>query len=146
MLRLVPLTLRDANAFVEQHHRHHKVERGCRAVMGVENGQLRGVAILGRPKSRVIQAERFTAEVTRVCTDGTPNACSMLYSACARAAAALGYRKVITYILKTESGTSLQASGWRVDGESNGGSWGCPSRKRTDKAPTGPKVRWAKDL
>ena len=146
MLKLAPITLHEANAFIQLHHRHHPRVRGCRAVVGVENGELRGVAVLGRPVSKTVQAEKFTAEVTRLCTDGTKNACSMLYSACARAAAALGYRKVITYILVTEDATSLRASGWHFERITKGGSWDTPSRRRQTKAPTCMKLRWAKDL
>lgn len=93
-----------------------------------------GVAVVGRPVARMLQ-DGFTAEVTRLCTDGTRNACSMLYSACWRAAKALGYRKMITYILNTEPGTSLKAAGWKVIGERGGGSWSVPSRPRVDNHP-----------
>jgi len=88
----------------------------------------------------------YTAEVTRLCTDGTPHACSLLYGAAARAAKALGYRKIITYILESESGVSLRASGWRMDRQSGGGSWSRPSRGRDDKHPTEAKTRWVRDL
>jgi len=146
-LKLVPVILREANAFIRTHHRHHSNERGARFVVGVENGHLRGVAVLGRPKSRMIQElEPGTAEVTRCCTDGTKNACSMLYSACARGAAALGYRKIITYILAAENGLSLKASGWSCDGPAGGGSWDRADRHRTDKAPIVPKIRWSKQV
>jgi hypothetical protein len=84
----------------------------------------------------------FTAEVTRCCTDGTRNACSMLYRAAWRAARAMGYRKLITYTLAEEGGASLRASGWRIVGEVTGRSWSCPSRPRVDKHPTQGKLRW----
>lgn len=142
-LQLRPVTLREANAFVAQHHRHHRAVRGCIACVGVERGDaLVGVAIVGRPVSRVLAAQGRTAEVTRLCSDGSRNACSMLYGAAWRAARALGYQRLITYTLAEEPGTSLRAAGWRFDGEAGGGSWSCPSRPRVDKAPTGVKHRW----
>jgi hypothetical protein len=102
------------------------------------NPKIVGVAVVGRPVARMSQ-NGLTLEVTRLCTDGTKNACSMLYSACWRATKALGYRKLITYILDNEPGTSLKASGWKLIGERGGGSWSVPSRPRTDKHPLQPK-------
>jgi hypothetical protein len=84
----------------------------------------------------------FTLEVNRSCTDGTPNANSMLYGACMRAAFALGYKKVITYTLKSESGASLTAANWKCIGEAGGGSWNRQSRPRVDKQPLQKKLRW----
>lgn len=103
--------------------------------------ELVGVAIVGRPISRVLD-DGLTLEVARVATDGTPNACSALYGAAWRVAREMGYRKIITYILDNEPGTSLRAAGWSCAGPAGGGSWSCPSRPRTDKAPTQPKLRW----
>jgi len=88
----------------------------------------------------------YTAEVTRLTTDGTRNVCSLLYGAARRAARALGYRRLITYTLATESGTSLVASGWKATATSSGGSWSVPSRPRVDKHPTVAKVRWEASL
>jgi hypothetical protein len=84
----------------------------------------------------------WTAEVTRVATNGTPNACSILYAACWRAARALGWRKLITYTLATEPGTSVRAAGWRELGAVTARSWDCPSRPRVDRAPLQAKIRW----
>ena len=96
MLRLVPVTLKQANAFVAAHHRHHKPVTGHKFSIGCEqDGQLVGVAIAGRPVSRHLD-NGLTLEVTRLCTTGAQNACSMLYAAAARAARAIGYRKIIT--------------------------------------------------
>lgn len=152
-LHLTHITLREANAFIKKHHRHHPAERGARFVVGVQtiddylNSELVGVAIMGRPKSRMLQQfEPWVIEVTRLCTDGTRNACSMLYGACARGAEALGYLRVITYILESESGVSLKASGWQCDGLTGGGSWNRKSRPRTDKAPIVKKFRWSKTV
>lgn len=107
MLELIPMTLREANAFVEQHHRHHKPVVGHKFSIGVSDGEkVVGVAIVGRPVGRFLD-DGWTLEVTRLCTDGTHNACSMLYAAAWRAARAMGYRRVVTYILESETGASL---------------------------------------
>lgn len=142
-LVVVPLTLRDANAFVEQVHRHHGTARGCKFSIGVvdEAGTIHGVAIVGRPTSRS-RDDGFTAEVTRLATDGCPNACSALYAAAWRAAKAMGYLRLGTYILATEPGTSLRAAGWSMVGEVRGRSWSCPSRPRVDRHPLTDKQLW----
>lgn len=141
-MRLTPITLREANAFVAQHHRHHKPARGCIACVAVSEGdQVRGVAIVGRPVARMLQ-DGWTAEVVRVCTDGARNACSMLYGAAWRAVRALGYRRLVTYTLPEEGGTSLRAAGWHLIGEAGGGSWSRESRPRVDDHPTQAKLRW----
>ncbi len=144
-LLLVPTTLREANGFVERLHRHHGPTRGHKfaVAVGSTDGVMRGVAIAGRPVARWMD-DGVTLEVLRVCTDGTPNVCSMLYGAVRRAAVAMGYpaRNVITYTLASEPGTSLKAAGWVLDGTTRGESWNRPNRARTDKAPTTPKNRW----
>lgn len=142
MLELVPMSLSDAAEFCAQHHRHHKPPVGGLFAVGVAAGELvRGVAVVGRPVARGNQ-DGWTAEVTRVATDGARNACSMLYAACWRAARALGYRKLITYTLASESGASLRAAGWRTVGEVRGRTWSCPSRPRVDRYPLQDKLRW----
>ena len=111
-LRLVPVSLREANAYVDAHHRHHRSVVGHKFSVGCEqNGELVGVAIVGRPVSRYLD-DGTTLEVTRLCSNGERNVCSFLYGAAARAAKALGYQKIITYTLDTEPGTSLRAAGW----------------------------------
>lgn len=97
--------------------------------------------IVGRPVARHLQDGR-TLEVTRCCTDGTRNACSMLYGAAWRATKAMGYTKLITYTLTSESGSSLKAAGWKVIGEAGGGTWNRPNRFRVDKHPTQLKLLW----
>jgi hypothetical protein len=132
--------LDEANAFVSQHHRHHKPVVGHLFSLGAAlDGQLVGVAIVGRPVARG-RDDGVTAEVTRLCTDGTKNACSFLYGASARAAFALGFKRIGTYILASEPGTSLTAAGWRQIGEVRGRSWSTPSRPRVDKHPTQAKL------
>lgn len=146
-LTIVPITLADANAFVEIHHRHHKKVVGHKFSIGVvdDSGTLRGVAIVGRPVSRH-RDDGFTLEVTRLATDGCGNAPSSLYSAAWRAARAMGYERIGTYTLVTEPGTSLRAAGWRVVHEVRGASWDRTDRPRTDKHPTVNKRLWEPDL
>lgn len=139
MLSTGHIELKDANAYVTEHHRHHKAVRGHRFSLACyENGRLCGVAIVGRPRSRHID-QHMTVEVLWLCTDGTRNACSKLYGACRRAARALGYSRLITYILDGEKGKSLLASGFSYCYTNKGGSWNQPGRPRTDKAPVCPK-------
>jgi hypothetical protein len=134
-LKHVRIDLAEANAFVAEHHRHHRPVVGHLFSIGAVMGEkVVGVAIVGRPVSR-FRDDGLTAEVTRLCTDGTKNACSFLYGACAKAAFALGFKRVGTYILATEPGTSLTACGWRMVGETPGKSWSVPSRPRVDKHP-----------
>lgn len=139
-LRAVPLDFTTAAAFVRLHHRHHTPPVGHKFSIGAEaGGGLVGVVIVGRPVARA-RDDGETLEVTRLCTTGHPNACSFLYGAAARAAFALGYRRIGTYILKREAGTSLAAAGWKCIAETKGGSWSTPSRPRVDKHPTEPKL------
>lgn len=134
-LETVRIGLDEANAFVAEHHRHHKPVVGHVFSVGAAlAGEIVGVVIVGRPVARM-RDDGETAEVTRLCTDGTKNACSFLYGAAARAAFALGFKRIGTYILATEPGTSLTASGWRCLGERGGGSWSVPSRPRVDTHP-----------
>lgn len=139
-LRLCRVELAEANDFVAKHHRHHKAVVGHKFSLGAMlDGELVGVVIVGRPVSRM-RDDGNTLEVTRLCTIGAKNACSFLYGAAARATFALGYRRIGTYILVSEDGASLRASGWRLIGERGGGSWSVPSRPRTDKHPTERKL------
>jgi hypothetical protein len=144
VLTVAPITLRAANAYVDLHHRHHGPSRGHKFSVSVVDatGAVRGVAIVGRPVARNLD-DGLTAEVTRLCTDGATNACSMLYSAAWRAAKGMGYRRIVTYILDSEGGSSLKAAGWIVASSScGGGSWSRSDRERMDKHPTGTKQRW----
>ena len=147
--------LKDANAFVAQHHRHHKPAVGHRFSLGAfVDGAMVGACIVGRPVARNTN-QRTCVEVTRLVTDGTYNACSALYAAAARAAKALGYERIQTFILETEPGTSLKASGWVNEGAAGGGQWFHTgfnegvlpgiSMNRDDQ-PTCGKTRWAKSL
>lgn len=145
----VPLELAEANALVHQYHRHHKPAQGHRFSLGVvdHEGNLHGAAIIGRPVARLAGSPRDVLEVVRLVTDGTPNACSALYAAAARAGLAMGYKRIQTYILDEEPGTSLRASGWVSEGVAGGGQWKHTDGKprRTDQ-PITPKERWARAL
>lgn len=145
-MNAIPLELKQANAFVEQLHRHHPPVHRDKFRIGCEhNGHLVGVVQLARPVSRMLD-DGDTIEVVRLCTDGTPHVCSFLYGRAARVARDMGYKRIITYILQDESGTSLKASGWRLDGLTDGGTWNCPSRPRKTAAPTCRKQRWIKEF
>lgn len=145
-LRSVPLELKEANAFVDKMHRHHDPVHRDKYRLGCEiDGKLVGVVQVGRPVSRSL-CDGKTLEVVRLCSDGTPQVCSYLYGAAARIARELGYSKIITYILKSEPGTSLKAVGWHKEMDIRGHSWNHQSRPRTTTAPTCDKQRWAKDL
>lgn len=114
-MNIIPITLRDANAFVEKHHRHNKRVVRAKFTIGLShNSKLIGVAIAGRPISRYLD-NGVTLEVYRVCTDGTRNATSFLYQRCKRIAQLMGFVKVITYTLQSESGSSLRAIGAKID-------------------------------
>jgi hypothetical protein len=142
-LTVTPINLLEANAFVARHHRHHKPVPGAKFALAVsdDDGQVRGVAIVGRPVARMSD-NGWTLEVNRCCTDGAKNACSMLYGAAWRAARALGYRRLVTYTLPEEGGASLRAAGWKLLGQAGGGSWDRKSRPRVDTAPTQTKLAW----
>lgn len=118
-LELVPITFAAAAEYVADHHRHHPDATGHKFSIGVAtipDGELVGVAIVGRPVARHFDDGR-TLEVNRVCTAGHPNANSMLYGATARAAFALGYTRLVTYTEASETGASLRAAGWRIIAE-----------------------------
>lgn len=151
MLHLKHVELRQANDFVATLHRHHKPVVGHRFSVGVqrvsaEDSVLVGVAICGRPVARGVN-HLSVLEVTRLCTDGTKNACSILYAACARAADALGYDRAQTYILEGESGTSLIAAGWVHLHDVAGRQWtGTDGKPRRTDQPTCDKQCWGKQL
>lgn len=144
MLTLTPVSLAEANAFVTQHHRHHRPVTGHKFSIGcIADGRLVGVAIVGRPVSRYLD-NGLTLEVNRLCTDGTKNACSMLYAAAWRAARAMGYQKIITYTLDTENGASLRAAGWICAGLAGGKRWTGSRRPAADLYPAQMKYRYEK--
>ena len=142
-LTIVPISLPEANEFVRTHHRRHNPMPGCKFCVAVasEDGIVHGVAIVGRPVARLLD-DGWTLEVNRTCTDGAKNANSALYGACRRVAFGLGYRKLITYTLPTESGVSLTAAGWKCIGEAGGGTWNRKARPRYDVHPLQVKLKW----
>lgn len=145
-LKAVPLELSQANAFVASFHRHHEPVHRDKFRIGCSlDGKLVGVAQIVRPVSRYLDDGK-TVEVVRLCTDGTKDVCSFLYAKAARIAKEMGYKRIITYILEDEPGTSLTAAGWRQDFITSGGKWSRPSRPRNTTAPTVPKKRYVKIL
>jgi hypothetical protein len=144
MLELQPLTFREAKAFIKEHHSHHNPPQGMKFCIGVNDGEsVVGVIVVGRPVSRRLD-DGWTAEVTRCCTIGVKNSASMLYGAAWRACKAMGYKKLVTYTLVEEKGTSLKAAGYKIVGQSKGGSWSSKNRPRIDTHPTGQKTIWEK--
>lgn len=160
-MKAIPLELKEAQQFINEFHRHHIASHRDKFRIGAEhNGKLVGVVQVGRPVARRLDDGK-TLEVLRLCTDGTKDVCSFLYSRAARIGKEMGYEKIITYILETESGTSLKASGWHLEADNVGGAngWNCPSRPREieseqtslfeqkQKYPMGiKKQRWVKML
>lgn len=146
-LRVIPIELGEANVAIAAWHRHHQPVVGHRFSIGAvdANDVLHGVCVVGRPVARLAGHPREVAEVTRLASDGTRNACSILYAAAARACQAMGFARIQTYILDSELGTTLLASGWVCEGPAGGGQWkhtdGRP--RRTDQPIEG-KMRWAK--
>ncbi len=139
----VPLHLKEANDFVRRFHRHCEPTAGGKFAMGCQkDGKLVGVVVAGRPICRRHDDGR-TLEVLRVCTDGTPNACSFLYARAARIARLLGYTRILTYTLEKESGASLKAVGARITGRVEPQEWSVPSRpRRSQEVYKAAKLRW----
>jgi len=141
-LILQPITLAEANEFIRQHHRHHGKVQGHRFSIAVgKDGIVVGVVVVGNPVARQLN-DGWTAEVTRLCTDDTKHVASKLYAAAWRACRAMGYKRLITYTLKSEPGTSLVAAGWKYIGLAGGGTWNRKGRPRVDKHPIGQKKLW----
>jgi len=118
-LSVTPVTLREANEFVFNFHRHNKPTQGGKFAIGaLYNDVVVGVAIVGRPVSAILD-NGYTAEVTRLCVndDAPKNSCSFLYGRCWRIWQQMGGKKIITYTLQSESGSSLKGAGWQIKGE-----------------------------
>ncbi len=141
-LELQPITYDEACTFIRQFHSHHLPPQGWKFGIAVNDGEkVCGVVTIGRPVARRLD-NGWTLEVTRCCTDGTPNTASMLYGAARRATFALGFKRLITYTLDVEPGTSLKAAGWKVIGAAGGGDWNCASRPRKYVGPQNQKTLW----
>jgi len=144
-MEIKPITFREASDFINENHRHHKATVGHKFSIGLYDGEkIVGVAVCGRPVSRYLD-DGETCEINRLCTDGTRNACSMLYGASCRVAKEMGYKKIITYILASENGASLKASGFICEGEAGGTHW-TGKRNRGQDIPNEMKTRWVKVL
>lgn len=140
-----PITLKKASEYINQNHRHHNATVGCKFAIGCfDNDKMVGCAVCGRPVSRHLD-DGLTCEINRVCTDGTHNACSMLYGACCRIAKAMGYKLIITYTLLSEPGSSLRASNFEDAGQAGGTHW-TGKRNRGQDIPAEMKRRWEKKL
>ena len=143
LMEIRPITFKFACDFINKNHRHHKATVGCKFCIGLyKNEKIIGVAVCGRPVSRVLDDGR-TCEINRLCTDGTRNACSMLYGACCRIAKEMGYKKVITYILESENGSSLKASNFTCEGKAGGIKW-TGIRDTGKDYPHEMKTRWSR--
>lgn len=142
-LNVVPVTFSEACAFIQQHHRHHLPPRFHKFSLAIADADnvIRAVCVVNRPVAIALD-DGWTLEVIRLASDGCQNACSCAYAAAWRATKALGYKKLITYILDTERGASLEAAGWRVVGVCGGGTWNRKARPRVDKHPLQKKIRW----
>lgn len=144
-MEIRPITYRTACDYVNANHRHHKAPQGHKFSIGLFDGDnMIGVAMVGRPVSRRLD-DGMTCEITRLCTDGTKNACSMLYGACCRVAKEMGYRDIYTYILESENGSSLKASNFICEGIAGGTHW-TGERNRGQEIPQEMKTRWHKRL
>ena len=144
-MNIQPITFKEACDFINQHHRHHKATVGCKFSVGLfEGSKMVGCAVCGRPVSRYLD-DGFTCEINRLCTDGTKNACSMLYGACCRIAKAMGYKLIITYILESENGAILKASNFVCDGRAGKPHW-TGERNKGQDIPKEYKQRWHRNL
>lgn len=144
MLKIRPCHIKEARDYVKEHHRHSIPPVGGKfAVACYDGDRLCGVAIAGRPVSRHSDDGR-TLEILRCCTDGTYNACSKLYGACCSIGFDMGYDRIITYTLETESGSSLRASGFMFDGKAGGKQWTGSRRREYYISPDVMKHRWVK--
>lgn len=144
-MNIRPISYKTACEYVNAHHRHHKAPQGNKFSIGAfDNEKMVGVAICGRPVGRFLD-DGYTCEITRVCTDGTKNACSKLYGACCRIAKEMGYEKIITYILESEDGASVKASNFICEGEAGGTHW-TGKRNKGQEIPHEMKTRWVRQL
>ena len=145
-MEIKPITFKQSSEFINKYHRHHNATVGCKFCVGLyDESKLIGCAVCGRPVSRFYD-DGLTCEINRVCVlDGHKNACSMLYGACCRIAKNMGYKKIITYTLESENGTSLKASNFICEGQAGGTHW-TGKRNKGQKIPDEMKNRWIKIL
>lgn len=141
-LRVVPVTIGAARAFVERHHSNHHAPVGGLLACAVADGdRLCCVAILSRPVARMLDAHGDVAEVTRVATDRTRGAALLCLRALTSAALRLGWARLVSYTLLGESGRLYRQAGWRITGLVEASDrW--HSREGRVIAQGGAKVRW----
>lgn len=155
-LQLVPLSQRQARAFITEHHRHNGAPQGDVIRVGLElDGTLIAVGTAGRPVAAGLQ-DGTTLEITRICTQGHDSACTRLYGALTRAAKALGYTRAITYTLASEPGASPRAAGFTATAAIPARDWAAESGRDCNPysenllgertTPAGPKIRWERAL
>lgn len=146
-MEIRPITLRQASDFIDKYHRHHRATVGHKFSIGLFEGEkMIGCAVCGRPVSRHFD-NGLICEINRLCTNGTRNACSMLYGACCRVAKEMGYKKIITYTLASENGASLKASNFicELEGKAGGIKW-TGVRDKGQDIPAEMKTRWIRRL
>ena len=142
-----PIPFRDAADFVKHYHRHNDAPHSHKFSIGLlKDGKLIGVLIASTPKAKAL-CDGFTLELNRCCVlPEQRNSCSKLYARAIRAGQSIGYRRFLTYTLPHESGSSLKAVGFKLDGltQAKPNGWDHPSRPRKmpERYPTGPKCRW----
>lgn len=143
------LPLREACGFIARHHRHHVPPQGGIVALGLwEDEKLVGIGILGRPLARAAQMNG-DAELIRLCVlPDVAHAASALQARMKRVAQSLGFRRMLTYTLADEAGTSMRAAGMQRDIDlTRGGEWTTPTRKRLAAIhPTARKIRWWTEL
>lgn len=151
-MNLRPITLREANEFIHNFHRHNGPVRGGKFAIGLDHPEhgLIGVAIVGRTTARMLHDD-YTAEVTRLCVrfngETVKGCCSKLYAASWRAWRAMGGRRLVTYTLQSEPGTSLRGAGWRTVAEVPSANWSRAKRPREWQPIMGQqKLRWEMSL
>ena len=143
-LELRPISFAEASAFVRDNHRHNKPPVGHKFSISVySDGRLCGVVMVGRPVGRYLD-DGVTLEVNRLCTDGTKNACTILYGAAWRAAKALGYKRIFTYTRESEHGASIRAAGWTCEGKAGGTHWTGQRYEQQEIVFEEMKIRWRK--
>lgn len=142
-----PIPFAQARAFVDKNHRHNSAPQSHKFSIGLLHfGKLVGVIIASTPKAKALD-DRFTLELNRCCVlPDQRNACSKLYAKAILAGRSMGYRRFVTYTLTSESGSSLKAVGFKLDGltQARPNGWNHPSRPRKmpERYPTEQKCRW----
>lgn len=142
-LRLRPWTVKQAKPFIRRVHRKLKrVQGGLWAVSVRLGASVIGCAVVGHPARELMEDDATLAVLRVAAIEGYPNACSMLYGACSRAARAMGADNLVTYTHAVEHGASLKAAGWIFGGMTDGGEHDREGRQRPLAIDPLPKRRW----